>query len=305
MKRTTQVPNFEQLKKEIYLEAEKQLDPIIDNAYNNLSVHDKKYLEVNFRILLMILGLFLLFIPWIFLYLGINRVKQQMMAGISMNKVYKAGFEKLKEVEFINAKQIKSRKDLYTNRVPWIPFDATIDRASAVLTMKINDKYEAVARIGRATWVRSDGKSTQRYYKNTGYVQIKATGVMPGFNYSLNHRNKMGGKKHDLESSIFNKAFEFKSNDGIKARMIYTPHSMEETVKYKSTNKLRYWNVEKNNEDILIRFLPHSWQDLNVDISASDFGSLKNIKDAIYKDISDDITNLYNIIFAVLIPPML
>ena len=305
MKRTTQVPNFEQLKKEIYLEAEKQLDPIIDNAYNNLSTRDKKYLEAKFRILLMILGLFLLFIPWIFLYSGINRVKQQMMAGVSMNKVYKAGFEKLKEVEFINAKHGASRKDLYVNRIPWIPSDARIDRASPVLTLKINDKYEAVARIGRATWVRSNGKSTQRFYKNTGYIQIKAKGVMPGFNYSLNHKNKMGGKKHNLESSVFNKTFDFRSNDSIKARMIYTPHSMEETVKYKGTNKLRYWNVEKNNEDILIRFLPRSWQDLDVDISTSDLSSLKNIKDAIYKDISEDITNLYNIMFVVLIPPML
>ena len=306
MKKVTQVPDFAHVKNEIYLESKKQLDARIESTFNQLSESDKKYLNVNFRILLIFLGFILLFIPWIVLYLKLEKIKKVFTDTLPMHEVYKAGFEKLKEVEFVKARHATSTRDLYLNRTAGIPSDARIDRSSVVVHMNINDKYVAVAQMGRATWRRQTGKNSyQTYHKNTGYIKIHAKGVMPKFNFTLNHRNKMGGKAHNLESTIFNKSFQFKSNDQIKARMIYTPLSMEETVKYKETNRLRYWKLYKESENITIIFQPATWQGLEINLRTGDLGSLEKIKDRIYNDISNDISNLYNIMFVVLIPPML
>ena len=304
MKKIRAVPNFNNIRKEIYEETKKIIDNEINEANSRLSESDKKYLSSNFRILMILLG-FILLVPWYILWYKTSKIKSSFVNSINQNEVYKAAFEKVPELEFVKSQMTNTRKDLFINRVPGIPKDAYIDKASPLITFKVLGKYNASIRMGRATWVRTNGKSTSRYYSNTGYSIINAQNVMPKFTYELNHRNKFGGKKYDLESTRFNKEFEFKFNDGVKARMIYTPLAMEETIKYKATNNLKYWNVVKANGMFNIRFKPKDWRDLEINISNRDLGSLEKIKNAIYSDIAKDVTNIYNIIYVTLIPPML
>lgn len=304
MKKITSVPNFKAIEKEIYLESKDKISEAIESVYNSIPQSDKKYLTRKFRTIMILLG-FILIIPWIILYFKTTELKNKFTSSLNQEFIYKVGFEKVPHLEFTGITYSSKTKDLYFNRTAGIPMDATISQATPFIVFKVHGKYDGYIRMGEATWVRSNGKSSTRFYKNTGYLVLDAPGVMPSFNYSLDHKNRFGGKRHNLESTQFNKTFEFESNDQVKARMIYTPLSMEETIKYKSTNNLRYWKVFKNGEQFKIIFQPNDWKDLIINIRNSDLETLETIKNAIYRDISKDIVNIYNIIFVVLIPPML
>ena len=174
----------------------------------------------------------------------------------------KKDFSQLKELEIKSIEKSSDGNELFENRIPSIPSDASIIKSSDVINFNVNNKYDAYIQTGIAEWKREkesdDGKKKEIeiHNANTGFLIINTNNLMNDFTYTLMNKSNLFTKKTKLENSLFNKLFTLVSNNPISIRLLYTPLSMEETIKYNNINKLSYWKVYKFKNFIKIIFAP-------------------------------------------------
>lgn len=137
-----------------------------------------------------------------------------------------------------------------------IPGDARI--VEFYQSIRIDDKngFSRIPMFARWRWVRSNGKSTQVYYKNKIYIATW------GFNKRLNKfRFKIEkdtlfkrNSSFELENEYFNKEFIYKHNDPIALRRVLTPYSQEQFIENLKKDRplFRTMSMIKDNDSTIV-----------------------------------------------------
>lgn len=304
MKKVRKIPNFKEIGLKIKKNSQKLVDKNIQIVQDELGKRYVFWSKKSTKIWSFAL-FFLILPPFIYFYKH-SVFKNMFLSKFNSSVIFEIAMNQIDELEFKSVSNVNNKQELYANRFARkIPMDARIVKQSQAVNFKILDKYDAQAQLGLARWVRSYGRNVQVFYKPTGFVKINTQGVWPDFTYFLELHNRWIGKEVQLESKQFNKEFQFNANDLVKARMLYTPLAMEESVNYKKSSKMRYVRVEKKKNQIIISFIPGSINDLNLDVKILSLDNINRLKEKILEDITSDVLKLYGIIYWVLIPPLL
>lgn len=222
--------------------------------------------------------------------------------NLHLLEVYRTAMNQIPELAFVDINENPNTVDLKRYKTDVIPFDAKIVENSNLKTFKVLDKYEATYQTGLARWIRSYGRSTQVYYKATGYIQLTGVDIWPDFVFSLHNRKKLFSKDIKLENDNFNKQFEFEANDLIKARMMYTPLAMQLLLELKDTIGLSWWTISKTGSTVLIRFQPKKWYDSEIKIKFAMKMNENFLSEQITGEVVDALFLLYKLLGLALVP---
>ena len=312
MKRVSNIFDKKELENKIYKCIFNEINIKVDDLYKNIPHDLIKWINPKLKFWMRFLAIFTFFISLYYLNKKLSNINKYFVSRIDKADIYKKGFSKLKELKFESIEKVDNVKELFENRVPSIPSDATIIESSDVINFKVNGKYEAYIQTGIAEWKREkeseEGKKKEieTFNENTGYLIVKTNELMRDFAYTLINKNIFFAKKIKLENTLFNKAFTLTSNNPLSIRLLYTPLCMEETLKYhRNINKLSYWKVSKNDNCIKIIFRPKHIYKISINSKNKQPKDKEMIKENLANNIVDNIVMLYTIIYVVLIPPML
>ncbi len=305
MKRVTKPINFRELTTLINKKTNESISGKIDRAYNSMPQLFFIFQNFWFKVLIFSVGI-ILFIPIFWYWHLVKKYNRRLLNNINQNEIFKDAIDIVPKLSDFSTQRFANTKDLFIYRHNGIPGDAWISKGSIIWKFKINNKHEAISRVGLATWKRTINGKVQYFSSPTGYIKVMAPQVMPGFNYNLKHRRKFLGKKATFENQFFNEYFSFKGNDEIKARMIYTPLAMEMTLSHsRMFLKKQNVTVDKRNGAFVLKYRPFSYQSHEINLSMNSVSGVTAVKNTIIRDVSRDIIEMYKVIYMILIPPML
>ena len=232
----------------------------------------------------------------------VNRqaVRDKFVAGVGGEYLYVKASKAIKGVDITGYRNVNSSNDIYVNRRRGIPADATVINVSPVATLSFKDKYVGILRMGRLMWERSNGKTSHTYYANTAYMEINITDFKKT-NFSLYYRNTFG-KGTLLENRLFNKNFELRSSDEQDARLIFTPLVQEELLGIKATSEKFKWDLQYQNNKIIMKWKPTSWQDSYCSAYKVKFKDRERTFNTIYQEMKENLLDLHTIAYVATLP---
>ncbi|WLP85843.1 DUF3137 domain-containing protein [Mycoplasma seminis] len=198
-----------------------------------------------------------------------------------------------------------------TYRPSLIPSDSYIEEADRCKTVIIDGKYPA--HFSNTHWIHivtttdSKGNTYQEkhhYYSTLLKIDARFLEDKHQTIFSLMALNGRGLKAIRLENNNFNKIFNLRMNDEIKARMMFTPLAME-NLTLLHQNNFKFTNISvpgvyANNDVIYISFMsPAGFAKIDLPKAPRNKEKVTNF---IYKDILQDIYSLYYLLQLVYIP---
>ncbi|MHA3838933.1 DUF3137 domain-containing protein [Mycoplasma sp. VS1572C] len=200
----------------------------------------------------------------------------------------------------------------YKNCIPsCIPKGSRLVEAKPCQTLIIDQKYPT--HFSNTHWIyettTTDSRGNIQRHETHYYatlLKIDARALDPKhwatFSYFGSFDDKM--KKIKLENPEFNKIFKLKSDDELKARVMFTPLAMEnltnmwkKNFKFTST---QYIKLEADNDLIYMSFIsPQGFGIIDVPTYAT---KPEKVTQAIYIDVLKDIFSLYFLLELVYIP---
>lgn len=182
------------------------------------------------------------------------------------------------------------------NRGIGIPGDARVNQWSNGYSFQT--KSDVTINVASAIWrwTRSNGKTTQVYYRRKLYTWIPNKAVKwQNFHFELKRDTMLTKKTNTLENKYFNKKWIYPNNDPIKIRRLLTPATQEAILeKIEKVKNGRTFYFLKKNEDFLMSVsydLKTNPFQINIPISV-DLGNKDKVVDAIYNDVISDISNV-------------
>ncbi|TNK83531.1 hypothetical protein C4M96_01580 [Mycoplasmopsis pullorum] len=260
-------------------------------------------------ILFFILSLILSLI----IYYGLARYKVEaqryLKARINEFELYSNIFNKIEDVEYLgiefNLEDTPfTKKFLTLNRSPYIPSGATIFRIWPIHKFLISDEFVAYFVCVTWKWVVHNGKTTQVYYRNSGYFNIDIEGMdedkkfaFSMLNQKYNDKFLHGLKPIKLENPDFNKRFNMHSDNEVRARMLATPLFMEiANQRYNDTKGIRF------GKQFISLYATYDYIQINVDLDKNNGimlldtkfrGDLTKWCRSIYSDLITDSYSIY------------
>ncbi|MFV8472030.1 DUF3137 domain-containing protein [Mycoplasma sp. 1458C] len=193
----------------------------------------------------------------------------------------------------------------YANYKPLsIANDARLAKAEKCQTIVIDGKYPT--HISNARWVSNFAGTSQNIDQYCTVIKIDARNLdqkyWTKFSFFESFEGRM--KKANLENSTFNKIFKLRTDDELKARLLFTPLAMENLTNMWLRNKkhisAQYMRLIADNDLIYISFnSPMDFAKVDLPLYCT---SLKKVIKYAYKDIISDIYSLYFMLQLVYIP---
>ncbi|QKT05340.1 DUF3137 domain-containing protein [Mycoplasma sp. OR1901] len=264
----------------------------------------------------------------IFFYIKFRKILNAIMSkirnAINVEKIYNESFKKVNNgIDYLSVKEnieslLKSNrftaKDIVENSLTMkevrsynfgVPSDAQLIKKSNKKYLLIDDRYPAsFMNVVYLEIVRnSKGEVTSKRYYNRGVLKIDTRSLgHKGFAFTLFKRGFFSNKPLKLENPQFNKIVKLYSEDELKARQMYTPLSMELSVKRaKDTNGsvVNSMYVTSTGDSIYFEYsVPMSFMELDIASSTKK----EKILDSMYKDFLYDTYTLYWILSIIYIP---
>ncbi|CAM9122106.1 DUF3137 domain-containing protein [Mycoplasma marinum] len=237
-------------------------------------------------------------------YKGVDEIYRESM---DLEKIYKTAIGGLPDFEYVSNENVIS-KNLIRHTYK-IPNDAVIKNASNHFKVTFKSKYLITFQSGLFHWVRystdSKGNRTrQDYYRDSGFASVHFDKSESDHEFTMHRKNWFSNTQIDkieLENRDFMKKTKFKSNNEIKARMMFTPLAMEEVLKLQKNMKLSFDLVKKGN---VANFSYGSVKNQFI-IDAKAAKTIDETVNRYFNDIIEDFYYLYEILGSVTIPPVL
>lgn len=236
---------------------------------------------------------------------------------LNYESIYENAFKKLnKKLEnfnFQNSGAISSEIEQTKTWLNVIPHEARMIKLTNLASFEIN-KNQFQVQMSTFHWVVTTNKTRKEYYQPFGLIKAKIDENNPlseKFSFTLNPFEKPGifERKNieNLENKNFVKKFNPITNDGVKARMAFTPLAMEEMLEnFKGVIPNKFL-IQKRDHIILTPFHP-----LREDLLVLDFDYIKYAKKSsnfvaqkILRDLSTDVYEIYSLIDFLFYPEMM
>ena len=187
-----------------------------------------------------------------------KKISKEIESKLNLFQMFSSNIDNL----WLNTSNTKTLSE-YTEpkRGPGIPRDAIIVlRGSYTIKGTFNDKTIEFANI-LWKWVRSNGKSTQTYYKNTGAITLVSSALKEYENIKIKDdsvfskifkKYSENKKLQDFSYDLFNKRFDL-YGDPIKSRKLFNATEQEKYVKISEITKKNV--IEIKNKTINIMFI--------------------------------------------------
>lgn len=301
--------NIDEFKEHLDNEIKAELRQNFDSAWNSLSKEELNKFSFWYQFwwylyfVLETLCTFFINFMWIHKHrYFVNRqaVRDKFVARVGGEDLYVKASKAIKGVDITGYRKVYSNNDIYINRRKGIPSDATVINATPVAMLSFKNQYLGVLRMGRLMWTRSNGKSQNTYYANTAYMEVNITNFKKT-NFKLYYRNTLG-KGTLLENRLFNKEFELKSTDEQDARLIFTPLVQEELLGIKASSEKFKWDLQYQNNKIIMKWKPKSWQDSYCSAYRVKFKDKERTFNTVYQEMKENLLDLHTISYVATLP---
>ncbi|NQZ66244.1 MAG: hypothetical protein HRT99_03455 [Mycoplasmatales bacterium] len=233
---------------------EKKAREIADKNFSKL-----KYKEPNNSEKFWLSGwatfLFWLFVTlslfiFVFLFSSFNKKRRNIVQNLIPNKnkiwleSYAEYIKSYDDVIKLENSKIALKEIANKNRGLGVPRDAKIIEWGKGNQVFLEEEKSLVSFVANWMWTRSNGKSTQTYYKRILYTIVDgADKKFTSKKLSLKDNTVFRGTGDLLESKKFNKEFSPSFEDKIALRMMLTPYAQENLLKLKEQKKLKSFEL--------------------------------------------------------------
>ncbi|WP_326495049.1 hypothetical protein [Mycoplasmopsis felis] len=203
--------------------------------------------------------------------------------------------------------EILSAKELDAFKSSKIPYDAYFNRILDEHYLLINDYPAKLYVVEYEKETQNSKGEITRSYHYSGFIKLDTTYLKEkAFEFTLLDGKFSKKKSIETENDNFNKTFNLVSPDPIKARMMYTPLSMELSLKrYYDKEGTKLSGLKIHSSAALIRFtfnIDSNFMELSFPTFLS---SEEKLSKHIYKDVLLDTYTLYYILSLIYIPTYL
>lgn len=291
------------------------IDKGVDNSWEKLSKKDlapfgKMYSFFSYLLMWILIiataGFFALFTKYMPINIKRTVTKAKFINGFEADKAFINGSNAFDNFE-IKKFRIATNAEvefLSKNRIDRIPSDARIVNSSPAVEVKIKGKQNGIIMMGLFRWTRSNGKSTQTYYRPSAILHIDNPKSKNNFEFSLNYKNKIR-KGEVLEDKDFNKQFQLDTKDKKGARLAFTPLVQEEFRLINDEVNIFKWKIEGKKNSYLIKWWPRSWQDCYPAATKIKFKSKESAKEKLFIETKNNLIDMFLISYVASLPLIL